>query len=146
MLSSGFTNSSSHYMVKVHTVTKASLFHTPHLTLQCPLVFSPDTANAAAGVPAAWGLPGPLSSGAVVVEMPATQVFVRLPVTQNVQRWAGGDGWQTGLWDLQLLQVGVDRRVGPALTCGRCCLEEGGHRMSFSDVHLLWFPADSSEI
>lgn len=56
--------------------------------------------------------------------MPAAQVFVSLPVAQYVERWTGGDGRQTGLWDLQLLEVGVDRRVGPALTCRRCCLEE----------------------
>lgn len=49
--------------------------------------------------------------------MPAAQVFVGLPVAQDVERGAGGDGRQAGLRDLQLLEVGVDRRVGPALTC-----------------------------
>lgn len=41
-----------------------------------------------------------------------------LPVAQDVERRAGGDGRQAGLGDLQLLEVGVDRGVGPALACG----------------------------
>lgn len=34
-----------------------------------------------------------------------------LPVAQDVKRGAGGDRRQAGLRDLQLLEVGVDRRV-----------------------------------
>lgn len=48
-----------------------------------------------------------------------------LPVPQYVERGAGGNRRQTGLRDLELLEVGVDRRVRPALTCRRCCLQEG---------------------
>lgn len=47
-----------------------------------------------------------------------------LPVAQDVKRGAGGDRRQAGLRDLQLLEVGVDRRVGPAMTCRGCCLKE----------------------
>lgn len=91
----------------------------PHLALHRALAVSPDAAaGAAARVPGARRLPGALPGGAVVVEMPAAQVLVRLPVTQDVQRGAGGHGGQVGLGDLQLLEVGVDRRVGPALACG----------------------------
>lgn len=89
----------------------------PHLTLQCALAVRSETAGAAAGVPGARWLPGPLSGGTVVVEMPPAQVFVGLPVAQDVEGGAGGDGWQAGLRDLQLLEVGVDRRVGSTLTC-----------------------------
>lgn len=92
----------------------------PHLALRRALAVSPDAAaaGAAARVPGARRLPGALPGGAVVVEVPAAQVLVRLPVAQDVQRGAGGHGGQVGLGDLQLLEVGVDRRVGPALTCG----------------------------
>lgn len=92
----------------------------PHLAFRRALTVSPDAAaaGAAARVPGARRLPGALPSGAVVVEVPAAQVLVRLPVAQDVQRGAGGHGGQVGLGDLQLLEVGVDRRVGPALTCG----------------------------
>lgn len=127
---------------------------TPHLTLRCALAVSADTAGAATGVPGARRLPGPLSGGTVVVEMPAAQVFVGLPVAQDVEGGARGDGRQAGLGDLQLLEVSVDGRVGPARTCRRCCLEEErrrGERRShhvnfcttiqdFTDLNILRFP------
>ncbi|KAF3836165.1 hypothetical protein F7725_028723, partial [Dissostichus mawsoni] len=59
----------------------------------------------------------PASGGGPVLAVRLTGVFVGLPVAQDVERGAGGDGWQAGLRDLQLLEVGVDRRVGAALTC-----------------------------
>lgn len=62
-----------------------------HLTLSVALAVSPNTAGASTGVPGAWWLPGPFSGGSVVVEMPSTQVFVSLPVAQDVKRRAGGD-------------------------------------------------------
>lgn len=82
----------------------------PHLTLGGALAVSSDAAaGAAAGVPGARRFPGALTAGPVVVEMPAAQVFVGLPVAQDVERGAGGDGRQAGLRDLQLLEVSVDR-------------------------------------
>lgn len=89
----------------------------PHLVLHRPLTVSTEAAGAAAGVPGARRLPCPLPGGPVVVEMSPAQVFVGLPVAQDVERRAGGDGRQAGLGDLQLLEVGVDRRVGAALAC-----------------------------
>lgn len=89
------------------------------------MAVSPNAAGAAAGVPGPWRFPGALSGPPVVVEEPAAQVFVGLPVAQDVERRGGGDGRQAGLRDLQLLEVGVDRRVRPALTCRRRRLEEG---------------------
>lgn len=89
----------------------------PHLTLCSALAVRTETASAAAGVPGARRFPGPLPGGAVVVEMSAAQVFVGLPVACNVEGRAGGDGRQVGLGDLQLLEVGVDWRVGPSLAC-----------------------------
>ena len=55
--------------------------------------------------------------------MPAAQVFVRLPVIEEVERGARGDGWEAGLAELQLLKVGVDRGVGPPRTTGGCGLQ-----------------------
>lgn len=60
-------------------------------------------------------LPGPLLGGAVVVEVSAAGVLVGLPVTQNVEGGAGGDGRWCCLGDLQFLEVGVDGRLGAAL-------------------------------
>lgn len=96
----------------------------PHLAPRRALAVSPGAAGAATGVPGAGRLPGPLATRSVVVEMPAAEVFVSLPVAQDMQRRAGGDCWQAGLRELQLLEVGVNRRVGAALTRGRCCLVE----------------------
>lgn len=61
-----------------------------------------------------WWFPGPLLSGTVVVEVPAIGVFMGLPVTQDVQRGAGGKGRRRRLGNLQLLEVGVDRRLWAA--------------------------------
>lgn len=69
---------------------------------------------ARAGVLGPRWLPGPLLGGAVVVEVSATGVLVGLPVAQDVQRGAGGDGRRRRLGDLQLLEVGVDGRLGAA--------------------------------
>lgn len=107
-----------------------------HLTLHCALAVPSDTAGATTRVSGARRLPGALSGGAVVVEMPATQVFVGLPVAQDVKRGAGWDGWQAGLRDLQLLQVGVDRWVGPALTCRRRCLVKEKRRGEGTSDHV----------
>lgn len=90
-----------------------------YLALGGALAVSPAAADAGARVPGPWRLPGTLAGGAVVVEMPAAQVFVGFPVVEDVQGGAGGDGRKAGLADLQLLEVGVDRRVGPAVTGGR---------------------------
>lgn len=109
---------------RLHKETASIGSSLPHLALRCALAVSPEAAGAAAGVPGARRLPGPLSGGPVVVEMPAAQVFVGLPVAKDVEGGAGGDGRQAGLRDLQLLEVSVDRRVGPALTCRRRCLVE----------------------
>lgn len=89
----------------------------PYLTLGSGLAVSTDAADATACVPGSWWLPGSFSSSTIVVKMPATQVFVGLPVTQDVNRRSGWDRWQAGLADLQLLEVGVDWRVGSALAC-----------------------------
>lgn len=86
-----------------------------HLALHHALAVSSD---AAAGVAGARRLPGALASGAVVVKVPAAQVPVGLPVAQNMERRSAGDGGYAGLGDLQLLEVGVDRRVRPARTNG----------------------------
>lgn len=88
----------------------------PHLALR-PLFICLEAAGAAAGVSGAWRFPGSLFSGPVVVEEPSTRVLVCLPVPQVVERRAQGDGRQAGLTDLQLLKVGVDRRVGSNGTC-----------------------------
>lgn len=117
-----FTN---RWLFTVYTPRKTTWGNAlPHLALRCALAVSSEAAGAAAGVPGARRLPGPLSGGPVVVEMPAAQVFVGLPVAKDVEGGAGGDGRQAGLRDLQLLEVSVDRRVGPALTCRRRCLVE----------------------
>lgn len=122
------------YHARLHEEMASVGLSIPHLTLCGALAVSSDAAGAAAGVPGARWLPGPLSGGTVVIEMSATQVFVGLPVAQDVERGAGGDGRQAGLRDLQLLEVGVDRRVRPALTCRRCCLvEERGEEERRSD-------------
>lgn len=68
-----------------------------------------------AGVPGSGRLPGPLLGGAVVVEVPAVLVPVGLPVAQHVERGARGQRGQVGLGDLQLLEVGVDGRLGAAV-------------------------------
>lgn len=60
-------------------------------------------------------LPGPLLRGAVVIKVPAARVLEGLPVAQRVEGGAGGDGGQGALRDLQLLEVGVDGRLGAAL-------------------------------
>lgn len=62
-----------------------------------------------------WRLPGPLLGGAVVVEVSAIGVLVGLPVAQDMERGAGGDGRRCRLSDLQLLEVGVDGRLGAAV-------------------------------
>lgn len=62
----------------------SSVICIPYLALRRALAVSSDAADAAARVPRAWRLPGAFSGGAVVVEMPAAQVFVGLPVTQDV--------------------------------------------------------------
>lgn len=53
--------------------------------------------------------------GAVVVEVSAIGVLVGLPVAQDVERGAGGGGRRRRLGDLQLLEVGVDGRLGAAV-------------------------------
>lgn len=68
-----------------------------------------------AGVLGSRRLPGPLLGGAVVVEVSAAGVLVGLPVTQNVEGGARGDGRRCRLGDLQFLEVGVDGRLGAAL-------------------------------
>ena len=68
-----------------------------------------------AGVPGSGRLPGPLLGGAVVVEVPAVLVLEGLPVSQHVERRAGGVRGQVALRDLQLLEVGVDGRLGAAV-------------------------------
>lgn len=78
------------------------------LAVRCALAVPSETAGAAVGVPGSGGLPGALPRGPVVVKVSAAQVFVRLPVAQDVQRGAGGDGRQAGLRDFQLLEVCVD--------------------------------------
>lgn len=89
-----------------------------YLALGCALAVPTGAADAGTRVPGSRWLPGPLSSGTVVIEMPAAQVFVRFPVVEDVERGARRDGRQAGLADLQLLEVGVDRGVGPTLTSG----------------------------
>lgn len=89
-----------------------------HLALGGALAVSAGAADAAARVPGSRWLPGPLSSGTVVIEMPAAQVFVRLPVVEDVERGARRHGRQAGLADLQLLKVGVDRGAGATMTSG----------------------------
>lgn len=110
-----------------------------YLALRCALAVSSDTAGAAAGVSGTRRLPGALAAGPVVVEVPAAQVFVGLPVAQDVERGAGGDGRQTGLGDLQLLEVGVDRRVGAARTRGRRRLrgKKEERRRTIHKIYLL---------
>ncbi len=66
-------------------------------------------------VPCPWGFPGPLLRAAVVVEASAILVFVSLPVAIGEERREGRQWRGGGLRDLQLLQVCVDRRVGPTL-------------------------------
>lgn len=78
-----------------------------------------DTADAGAFVPGPGRLPRALPSGAVVIEMAAAQVFVRLPVVEDVKRGTRRDRGQAGLADLQLLEVGVNRRVGTTMSAGR---------------------------
>lgn len=70
---------------------------------------------ACAGVLSPRRLPGPLLGGAVVVEMSATGILVGLPVAQDMERGAGRDGRRRRLGDLQLLEVGVDGRIGAAV-------------------------------
>lgn len=48
---------------------------------------------------AGW-FPGPLLSHAVVVEVSSTRIFVRFPVTQDMQRGGRGDRWDRRLRDL----------------------------------------------
>lgn len=84
----------------VCALSKVLCVRWPYLTLHCALAVSSDAASASARVPGAWRLPGALPRGAVVVEMSAAQVFVGLPVAQDVERGAGGDGRQAGLRDL----------------------------------------------
>lgn len=71
--------------------------------------------TARAGVLGSRRLPSPLLGGAVVVEVSAIGVLVGLPVAQDVERGAGGGGRRRRLGDLQLLEVGVDGRLGAAL-------------------------------
>ena len=78
------------------------------------------------GVAGPGGFPGPLLGGAVVVEVPAAVVAVRVPVTQRVQREARGQLGQLALGDLQLLEVGVDGGVWATLVGGACLMEERG--------------------
>lgn len=66
------------------TTRSSAGFSSPHLTLRCALAVSSDTACAATRVPGARWLPGALSGGTVVVEVPAAQIFVGLPVAQDV--------------------------------------------------------------
>lgn len=80
-----------------------------YLTLSWALAVSSDAADAGTCVPGSRWLPSTLSSGTVVIEMPATQVFVGFPVIHNVKRGVRRDGWQVGLADLEFLKVGVDR-------------------------------------
>lgn len=94
-----------------------------YLTIGCALAVSSGAADAGTCVPGTRWLPGTLSSGMVVIEMPATQVFVRFPVIEDMERGARRDGWQAGLADLQLLKVGVDWGVGPTMTSGWCWLK-----------------------
>lgn len=81
--------------------------------------FSSDVALSS-GVPAAgvfgsrW-LPCPLMGGAVVIEVPAVLVLVGLPVTEHVEGGTGGLRGHVGLSDLQVLEVGVNGRLGAAL-------------------------------
>lgn len=63
--------------------------------------------------------PGPLLGGAVVVEVPPILIFVGLPITLDMN---GGDRRYRGqgrLWDLQFLEVSVDRWHGAALAWWR---------------------------
>lgn len=90
----------------------------PHLALGGALAVSSGAADAAAGVPGSRRLPGPLPSSSVVIEMSAAQVLVRLPVVEDVEGGPRRDGRQAGLADLQLLEVGVDRGAGAAMTGG----------------------------
>lgn len=62
----------------------SSVTRIPYLAICRALAVSSAAADAAARVPRAWRLPGAFSRGAVVVEMSAAQVFVGLPVTQDV--------------------------------------------------------------
>lgn len=55
-----------------------------YLALGCALAVSSDAADAGTCVPASRRLPSALSSGTVVIEMPAAQVLVGFPVIQNV--------------------------------------------------------------
>lgn len=62
-----------------------------------------------------WRLPGPLLGGAVVVEVSAIGVLVGLPLAQDMLWGAGREGRRRRLGDLQLLEVGVDGRLGAGL-------------------------------
>lgn len=90
-----------------------------YLALGRARAISMDAADAGARIPASWGLPRALPSGTVVIEMPAAQVFVRLPVIEDVKRGARRDRRQAGLADLQLLEVRVNGRVGTTVSAGR---------------------------
>ncbi len=67
--------------------------------------------------------PGPLLSHAVVVEVSSTRIFVRFPVTQDMQRGRRGNRWERRLRDLQLLEVGVNGGLGSTLSSGRYALQ-----------------------
>lgn len=89
-----------------------------YLTLGCAQAVYSGAADAATCVPGSRWLPGTLSSGTVVIEVPAAQVFVCFPVIEDVKRGVRRHGWQAGLADLQFLKVGVDRGAGPTMTGG----------------------------
>lgn len=81
--------------------------------LSCAVALSSGAPRA--GVPGPGRLPGPLLGAAVVVVVPACRVLVGLPVAQHVERGAGGKRGQVSRGNLQLLEVGVDRRLGAAV-------------------------------
>lgn len=119
-----------------------------HLTLHHALAVSSDAADGVAG---ARRLPGALSGGAVVVEVPAARVPVGLPIAQNVERRSGGDRRNAGLGDLQLLEVGVDRWVRPTRTNGWCRLKvknrgNGGTKVNFRKTRMISFVKISPRI
>ena len=86
-----------------------------YLHLSHAMGVSPTTTGTATSIPCTGRFPRALPGGSVIVEVSTGEVLVGLPVPKDVQWGAGGEGGQAGLGDLQLLEVGVDRGLGPAL-------------------------------
>lgn len=86
-----------------------------YLHLSRAMGVSPTTTGTATSIPYAGRFPRALAAGSVIVEVSAGEVLVGLPVPKDVQWGAGGEGGQARLGDLQLLEVGVDRGLRPAL-------------------------------